>query len=210
MIFQDYEQLGQNVLQSLKDMVPIDLGIDFTKAWSIIDPMAQGSKPIVSFQTILSVEIVDDSNVANTVIEDGSFVSYNKVERPSQIQISLILEGLQDQQQKDLETLRSFKASTVNVTVVTPFESYPNMNITGIRVNRTSDQGASQTFVDIILQEIREVTVQTARMTRSSQTKNVSAVSNQKNGKVSATTLTSTEKTGVQGILKNVGIGFDL
>ena len=141
--------------------------------WGLIN---ENYEDLVPFQTIVKLSIVDESKVVTTIIENGSFASYNKVEQPSRIQLTAILSGDSSEQQASLAILRTYKKVTDIVGVLTPFEYYDNLNITGITVERSIQNGATQTFVDLILDEIREVNVQTEKMTKTSQTKNATAV----------------------------------
>nr|DAH90087.1 MAG TPA: hypothetical protein [Caudoviricetes sp.] len=206
MIFDQYQDRIANVADSLDNLIPVDLGIDLVSQWAIVD---QSMKQIVPIQTILRMDIADESNVVTSIIENGSFVSYNKVPLPSQIQMTVILDGLQNEQQTSLETLKKFRQGTDNVQIITPYETYVNMNLTAVRISRTAERGASRTFVDLTFEEIREVSVQTARFSNESQVKNASSVSQQNVGKVAATTQTDTQKVNTLELLSRITIGGD-
>lgn len=148
--------------------------------WGLI---SENMEDIVPFQTIVSLQISDQSKVVTTIIENGSFASYNKTDLPSEIKLTAILAGDVPEQQSSLAILRTYKKITDIVGVLTPFEYYDHMNLTGIVVSRTVENGATQTFVDLTLEEIREVNVRTESMSRASQTKNATAVKKTDTGK---------------------------
>ena len=181
MIFQDYQDIINNVEDSLKNALPIDLGLNFGRRWALID---DSQNVAFDFQTILSMEFADDSNVVSSIIENGSFVSYNKTDLPARISMTVVLNGMESVQQTTLTALRSAKNSTDVFSVVTPFETYVNMNITALRYSRTVDRGATRTILDIVLQEIREVSVITQKMSQASQVKNATSVITENIGKI--------------------------
>lgn len=203
MIFQNYQDQLANAAQSLQSLVPLDLGYEYNNGWAIL---TSDNKNLVPLQTILAAEFTDDSNVATSIIEKGSFISYNKVPLPVQIVLTVVLDGMQSEQQQSIETLRKIKNSTDLVSVITPFETYSDMNITGLRYSRTVDRGASRSVIDLVLQEIRQVEVQTARMSKPSQVKNATATTKQNVGKVAAPTLSTVDTQKMRKALSdNVG-----
>lgn len=213
MIFDDYQDIQKNAQDYLASLVPVDFGIDFGRRWALVSLTSGGNgqsasyRQVFAFQTILSVDFVDESNVVTSIIEEGSFVSYNKVPLPAQIVMTVVLDGMESEQQSTIQALRQAKNSTDFFEVVTPFETYSNMNITGLRYSRTVDRGATRTIMDLVLQEIREVSVITRSMSSPKQVKNASSVSSQNIGKVDA----KTPSVDVSSLLReNVGfIGGD-
>lgn len=188
MIFQDYQDVLNNTKDYLASLIPVDLGLDFGRRWALVTLAQDGDKVAerraFEFQTILSVDFVDESNVVTSIIEEGSFVSYNKVPLPAQIVMTVVLPGTESQQQTIIQSLRNAKNSTDRFLVVTPFECYANMNITALRYSRTVDRGATRTVMDLVLQEIREVSVITRSMSSAKQVKNASSVVEEAVGKV--------------------------
>ena len=213
MIFDDYQDIQNNARSYLESLVPVDFGIDFGRRWALVtltdgqNGQSASYREVFAFQTILSVDFVDESNVVTSIIEEGSFVSYNKVPLPAQIVMTVVLDGMESEQQSTIQALRQAKNSTDFFEVVTPFETYSNMNITGLRYSRTVDRGATRTIMDLVLQEIREVSVITRSMSSPKQVKNASSVSAQNIGKVDA----KTPSVDVSSLLReNVGfIGGD-
>ena len=190
MIFQDYQDIQKNARDYLQSLVPVDFGLDFGRRWALV-ALTSGKKgesasfrQAFEFQTILSLQITDESNVVTSIIENGSFVSYNKVALPAQIVMTVVLDGMESEQQTMIQALRLAKNSTDVFLVVTPFETYANMNITGLRYSRTVDRGATRTIMDLILQEIREVSVVTEQMSEPKQVKNATSVKEKMVGKI--------------------------
>ena len=190
MIFQDYQDILNNAQDYLQSLVPVDFGLDFGRRWALValtsgeNGTSASFRQAFEFQTILSLQITDESNVVTSIIENGSFVSYNKVALPAQIVMTVVLDGMESEQQTMIQALRLAKNSTDVFLVVTPFETYANMNITGLRYSRTVDRGATRTIMDLILQEIREVSVVTEQMSEPKQVKNATSVKEKIIGKI--------------------------
>lgn len=211
MIWDTYKDQIANLADSAKELIPMDLNLEVTKSWLLT---TGDGKNIVELQTILSADFTNESNVVASIIENGSFVSYNKVDLPVQIVLTVVLDGLRYQQQESIETLRKFKSSTDLLQVITPFETYENMNLTGLRYSRTVERGAMQTVIDLVLQEVRQVNVQvdtTQPMASASLVKNASVVKPANVGKVDAQTLAEKGKNAVSKALRKVNdfIGVD-
>lgn len=194
MIFDNYQDLLENARDYAQNLVPVDLGFDFGSRWALValtdgqNGHSASFRQVFKFQTIISLDFVDESNVVTSIIENGSFVSYNKVPLPAQIVMTVALDGMESEQQTTLDAIRTAKNSTDIFSVVTPFETYDNMNITGLRYSRTAEKGATRTFLDITLQEIRQVHVQTSSMGSAKQVKNAGSVRAENIGKVNAKT----------------------
>ena len=149
--------------------------------WSLL---VDGLTRVCEFSSIVGLSIAVDSKVVNAPIEKGSFTSYNKVVSPDAVTMTALLAGGEREQESALIRLRELKNSTELLRLVTPFESFENLNIVTVKWERTTEIGSTRTMVEITMQEVKQVEVITERMSKPSQCKNASSVSGVKTGRV--------------------------
>lgn len=121
--------------------------------WGIFT--ADGS-PSLDVDSVISVEYRADSTVSDYAIENGGFVSYNKVDRPYESRVRLARSGASVDRTAFLQALQSLKSSVELVTIVTPEQVYENANVTGYDVGRSATEGAQMLVAELQLQEIRQ------------------------------------------------------
>lgn len=120
--------------------------------WGIF---TQGGRPIVNADNVASVEDGVEYRVADYPLEEGGYESYNKVATPREIRVAMSKGGTISDRQQFLSTLRTLEGDLEMYNVVTPEETFIDMNITGVRKSRTQANGASMLTVEVMLQEIR-------------------------------------------------------
>ena len=122
MIFDNYQDLLENARDYAQNLVPVDLGFDFGSRWALValtsgqNGQSASFRQVFKFQTIISLDFVDESNVVTSIIENGSFVSYNKVPLPAQIVMTVALDGMESEQQTTLDAIRAAKNSRFSAT----------------------------------------------------------------------------------------------
>lgn len=166
--------------------------------WAVTDA---AFSPLVEFATILGVYFRDESKAVTAIIEQGSFVAYNKVDNPSEIEIDAMLSGDAAAQQQALDTLKKARQSTSLLYVSTPFETYRDMTLVAVQYERTRERGAAQTFVSLRFQEVRQVAVVTSRMQSAAQVKNATSVSRQNVGKSQGRPCSDTQKANIEAMM---------
>lgn len=122
--------------------------------WAIIT-----NENILTFDSLIGLDVTDESNVIDEPIEKGSFASYNKVSTPLQIRIALGFNGDDAAFDIRLTELREIKANLDLISVVAGQTYYENMTIETLRYSRQAD--VVFYLVDMTLIEVREVETQT-------------------------------------------------
>ena len=132
-----------------------------------------------------SVDFSKEMKVSDFPIEKGSFASYNKVELPANPIVTLAFTGKEKDRKIFLQDIDNACKSNYLYNVVTPEVTYKNYSIERYAYQRRHDRGATLLLVEISLKEIRQVSVQ---YTKSSKTpiktaKNPAATPSADNGK---------------------------
>lgn len=148
------------------------------------------NQPVLTSGHVRAVEVQREQVVTDAPVEEGAFMSYNKVKRPSLIRLEIICDGSGfSYGDADAVTslLASFAAggapsglsirqaftkildglvSDLNLYQVhTPEQSYLNMNVTSYRIRRSSESGITMIGAEIDMQEIRLVSTGTLTQT---------------------------------------------
>lgn len=113
----------------------------------------------LEFDSLMDLDISDESSVVDGPIEKGKFASYNKFESALRIRIALGFNGNDAAFNEHWTELKELKASLNLVGVVAGQNYYENMSIETLRWSRQADVGFYT--VDLTLIEIREVETQT-------------------------------------------------
>lgn len=121
--------------------------------WGVFD--STGAK-IADYDSVFSVGYQNDSRVSDYPIEKGSFSSYNKVDSPFDVVVTLNCGGTEDQRATFLTAIEAARKSLNFYTVVTPEYTYYRINFTSINVQRTAREGANMIIVQLTGREIRE------------------------------------------------------
>lgn len=111
------------------------------------------------FDSLLELDIIDESTVIDEPIEKGSFTNYNKVESALRVRISLGFNGDEAAFNVRWDELKERKKSLDVVGIVAGQVYIENMTFETLRWSRQADVGYY--VVDITLIEVREVETQT-------------------------------------------------
>jgi len=158
---------------------------DEVQSWTLL---TEDGADVLEFDSMLSVEVSSENQVAYEPVEKGSFASYNKASTPTQLRVSLARSGTGYDQQAMLNTLDSLCAGTDLVTLVTPAQEYAGYNLEAYSCSRTDSGGAQLLVVDLSLVEIRQVETQAYASVsiKPAQAKNKSDASTANTGKTQA------------------------
>lgn len=96
--------------------------------------------------------------VSNFPIEGGGFASYNKVELPGDVVVTMCMGGSNKEQKRFLDTINEAAGSLKTYSIVTPKAKYINYNINRYAYSHRSDSGADLLIVAIDITEVRAVT----------------------------------------------------
>jgi len=120
--------------------------------WTILNK--SGSRA-VDFTSMLSLEVSDQGQAVSTPIEEGSFANYNKVQSPTEIKVSLALEGEGFVLDQALKTLESLQKGTELLSLSTPSAYYDSLTLKAHSHKRENTSGFLT--VDLSLVEVRQV-----------------------------------------------------
>lgn len=127
--------------------------------WTLIDGDGNAA---VEFTSFLSLDLRAASKVVTGPVEEGSFVSYNKVEAPLEIDVSLGIQGTDAELQAALDRLDDLQATTELINLVTPDSEYQFLNLEEHSYRRKREEGLGVLWVDLSFVEVRQVTPQYA------------------------------------------------
>lgn len=158
---------------SVADFLGFDVLNPRSSDWHILD--ASTNAVIITPDTVPSFEYKADTRVSDFPVQRGAFASYNKVQMPFNIRMTLVCSGInffqsaasalglnlggQQFMQKDafLTTLDYMKETTDLFTIVTPDQTYNNCNLEHYDYRREARQGATMLYVEAWFREIRQV-----------------------------------------------------
>lgn len=143
--------------------------------WGIF---TSANKRVLTAGSVVSLDYEAAYQICDAPIEDGAFVSYNKVKVPYTSRIMMVCDGTElglsslSATIKDIvgtvtgssgATIRKDFLATLETicgdlnfyTIVTPEKSYARANIAGYRFRRSVEGGITMPVVEIALQEVR-------------------------------------------------------
>lgn len=148
--------------------------------WTVTD---ENGGALVTFTTFLEMDFKGESKVVEQPTEQGGFVSYNKVQNPSETFVTLGIQGTDTTLGDALTTLEKAQKETTLLSVVTPSKVISSVTLAGINYSRKREDGWGVLYVELHLKEVRQVAAQYAAIPRR-QAKNPSDASKQDRGKV--------------------------
>jgi hypothetical protein len=158
----------------LGDLAGIDILNPLSTDWKILD--ANTSAPVIVPDTVPRFEYRGEARVADYPIEQGAFASYNKVQVPFDIRMTMVCSGLnlvqkgaqaltnaiglpngQSLMQRPdfLDTLEYMRLTTDLFVIVTPDKTYSNVSLEHFDYRREATNGAVMLIVEAWFREIR-------------------------------------------------------
>lgn len=131
--------------------------IDFLSIAPVWTLAAMGGGTAIDFDSFLQMEAKAENSVAYEQLEKGSFAAYNKQASPMEIRCVLASTKSYGLQQDMLEGLDALCKGTELVSLITPSQEYPNLNLESYNYSRTETGGAALLTVELRLVEIRQV-----------------------------------------------------
>lgn len=127
----------------------------FFGAWTILDHDKQTT--VCSFDCFFAFGYRQQSDVLQYPTEAGSFLSYNKMNNPFAIEVSLVKNGLNlpSQKRNFVNTLQKYVNESLLVDVVTPSGTYLNCTLTGISFEQSAEEWADAIKADLSVKEVR-------------------------------------------------------
>ncbi len=110
--------------------------------------------PVIIADNYVRFEYKQHFDIATYPVEQGSFLSYDKVRFPAEIKVRVSAGGTVFTRQALLNTIDLAMSTTGTYDVVTPEQVYLNYNFVSRELIREADRGAGLIAVDITLMEI--------------------------------------------------------
>lgn len=121
--------------------------------WGVFD--ADG-KSIGDYDSLVASDYQNESRISDYPVEQGSFASYNKVDNPFDVAVTLNCGGDEARRAAFLTACESARKSREFYTVVTPEYTYKNVNFIGLNYRRSLRDGAYMLSVQLVGREVRE------------------------------------------------------
>jgi hypothetical protein len=122
--------------------------------WGIYLPGS--STKAIEVASVVAMDISGSADVSDYQIEQGSFVSYNKVILPDVFQFRIAQDGQEASRTYFLDWLQRAKNDLDVFDVVCPEFVYPNATLIRYTIRRTAESGASMVTADCVFQQVRE------------------------------------------------------
>jgi hypothetical protein len=144
----------------------------------------QSGRPVLTPDSVLSLEWHGEERISDYPVQNGQFVSYNKVKVPFDLRMVMTCQGLNvvqdalkpvtqllDQALSNvglafgqpmtrdafLRQLDSMLDSTDLYDVITPDKVYENVNLVGYNHTKKSDEGGTLIIAELMFREVREL-----------------------------------------------------
>lgn len=135
----------------------------FGPTWGIFLDGAQA----FPYNSVIDFSYKQDNPTSDYPVEEGSFLSYDKVQTPFDVKVRVSSGGSEFERQALLQAVQT-AANDLNLyDVVTPEQTYPDCNITHVDFNRTNVNGVGVIVMDIWFTQIRQTATSTFSNTQS-------------------------------------------
>jgi hypothetical protein len=134
-----------------------------TPQWGIF----RNGSAVISADTVADFEYRQDWRVADYQVEKGAFESYDKVATPFEGKIRFAAGGSLDNRKAFLDSIAAIAGDLNLYEIITPEETYSDVNIEHYDYSRRNDKGVGLIVVDIWVREIRQSATQTFTNTKS-------------------------------------------
>lgn len=121
--------------------------------WGVFDE--SGGK-IAPYDSVYAVGYQNESKISNYPLEQGAFASYNKVETPFDVRVTLHCGGSEDDRAQFMASLETARKSLRLFTVLTPEFTYKDVNFTGLDISRRREEGVNMIIANLIGVEVRQ------------------------------------------------------
>lgn len=121
--------------------------------WGIFN---EAGKEIALADSVLSIKYSNSTRLSDYPQEQGAFSSYNKVENPWDVRITMTKGGSVNDRADFIDAIEAASKTTDLFTVMTPEVTYINANIEGWGYDRDARAGANMIVADIFIREVRQ------------------------------------------------------
>lgn len=120
--------------------------------WAVRD---QDGKKIAEYNSVLSMEYQNASEISNYQMEMGSFASYNKVATPFRVFVELNCSGTEAERNDFISTLNDAQRGRTLYTIYMEDAVFRNCNLVDLGISRTAENGAHRIEARCLFQEVR-------------------------------------------------------
>ncbi len=121
--------------------------------WGVFSP---GQIEIASYDSVFAVGIQNESHISDYPLEQGAFASYNKVETPFDVTVTLTCGGTEERRATFLSDLEEARHGLSLYSVMTPERTYENVNFVSLNIQRSTREGANMIIAQLVGREVRE------------------------------------------------------
>lgn len=114
----------------------------------------------ITFDSILDMDASHGGEALTKPVEEGGFMTYNKVQQSTGLEITLARQGTAQDQQETLDQLEDLKTKPILISLSTPSALYENMTLEEYSYSRSANAGATLLVVQLKLVEVREIEAQ--------------------------------------------------
>ena len=133
--------------------------------WTI---MSEGGGQLVQFTSMIDIDILNEGQALSYPVEEGAFMTYNKVQSPLDIRVTLAKMGLPFEFADILKTLDKYQEEALKLMIVTPSAFFDSMTLQSYGHRHEQRRNANMLTVDLHIVEVREVQSQTTSVEVSS------------------------------------------
>ncbi len=111
----------------------------------------------VTPDTFIGVEGIVPNTLNDAPLEQGSFATYNKVKIPDRVTVRMATGGTIANRANFLATLKQMVADLNLYSIVTPEQTWQNMNMVTYDLRREAFRGAGLVMVNCLFEEVRAI-----------------------------------------------------
>lgn len=127
--------------------------------FSAVDGSAFFTPSVDGTLSTYSFDYSRQSTVSTFPVETGSFVSYDKIWTPANPVVTLAFSGSDSDKTALLNALETACLGTSLWIVITPDAEYDGYTIARYSYRRMSNKGATMLLIDVMLEEVKQVTL---------------------------------------------------
>lgn len=125
--------------------------------WGVFD---SSGRQVIAPDSVMDFNYRAEFSVSDYPVQDEAFASYNKVAHPAEMVVRMV-KGSSLQARADFQNqCKAVAASLALYTIMTPEQTYTNVNVLRHEVNRRERRGANFIEADLFFREIRTVQAQ--------------------------------------------------
>ena len=128
----------------------VDAG-QFSKRWGVF----KGGRPVVEFDSFISIDYRQGWTLADFPLEQGAFESYDKVSLPFDVRVKFAAGGSIQRREALLGSIAAIAKTLELYEVVTPEVVYTSVNVQHYDYRRTATNGNGLLTVELWLLEVR-------------------------------------------------------